>query len=337
MYFDTYGFEKQIKEITLKWDLDAEDKIKIVTKLKKIKTFSRVFNPKFNLTDDFYNHTVKYGNARTNHFIYTVKGRTGSGKSSIGAIILYWLYKDKIDLSNVVFSHHDQKRLLKKSNKNNTIMRDEQTVRVGLGSNAESLEIQNWDETLRRDGINFIYIAPTDRFHGTAHKNLEFVAMSRYKRISLFALYDGLEHGKYYTGFVLFNVPTQKWWRENGNSFWTKYNRKKDKFNEKTRADSHGINWKDFIDEIKEHKDYKQGLSMNQLKAIVVDLYIFQPKDFRDTILTIFLAKNPISRVKIKIPTKPDKCSSCGKDNMRYSRKDSAWKCNVCYTFLGID
>jgi len=333
-YYKTYDFENKIKEFSMYWDLSQEDRIKIITKLRRSKTYDRVFNKKFDLTRDFREDTIKHGLAKTDHFIYTIKGRTGSGKSSIGAIIMYWLYKDKINLDNVVFNHLYQKRLLRTMGKNNTIMRDEQTVRVGAGSIAENLEIQNWDETLRKDGINFLYIAPTDRFHGTAHKNLEFVARNKKKRISMFALYDGLENSKYYTGYVLFYIPTIKWWKENGGNFWAKYQRKKDKFNKATREDSHGIDWSFFIDEITEHKRWNKDINFNQLKAIIMELFVFQPKEIRETILTMYMARVGLKKAKVIAPPKPDKCPHCNKINMRYSRIDEAWKCNVCYSII---
>jgi len=333
-YFKTYEFENQFKQFTMNWDLEDEDRIKIITKLQRVKTFQRVFNPKFNLTESFRESTVKNGRARTNHFIYTVKGRTGSGKSSIGSIMMYWIDQDKISLDHVIFNHMQQKAVLKNGGKNITVLRDEQTARVGVGSNAENLEMQNWDETLRKDGINFIYIAPTDRFHGTAHKNLEFIARNKKKRISMFALYDGSQHGKYYTGYVLFYVPTIKWWKENGGNYWTKYQRKKDKFNKLTRSDSHGIDWNYYIDEIKDHKRWNDKINLNQLKAIVMELYVFQPKELREYITTMYLARVGIKKVRVKVPTKPLKCTVCNRDNMRYSKKEEGWKCNNCLNIM---
>lgn len=329
-YYRTYDFETDIKQFELKWDLDMEDKIRILTKLKKSKTFNRIFNPAYNLTDEFQRYTVKYGLARTDHFIYSIKGRTGSGKSSVGAVILYWLYKDKIDIKNVVFNHMQQKKLLKEMTDCKTIMRDEQTRRVGLGSMAESLEVQNWDETLRKPGINFIYIAPTDRFHGTAHKNLEYIARNKSKRISMFALYDGGEHSKYYTGYVLFRIPTTKWWKENGNSFWSKYQYRKDKFNEATMSDTHGIDWNMYIEEIKDHQSYKENLNHNQLKAIITEIYIFQPKELRDTIMTMYLARVGMKSKALTKPDKPDNCEDCNSISLRYYRREKAWGCMQC-------
>jgi len=330
MYFNKYNLEDQVKTISLEWELSMEDKIKIITRLKRVKTFERVFNPKFNLTSSFHEETMKHGKAPTDHFIYTIKGRTGSGKSAVGMNILYWLYNDKIDINQIVFNHLQQKRFLKIEHKNTTILRDEQTRRVGMGSMAENLEIQNWDETLRKQGLNFIYIAPTDRFHGTAHKNLEFVASNRKKRISMFALYDGMEHSKYYTGYVLFYIPTIKWWQENGNNMWMKYQRIKDKFNEKTLNDSHGVDWGYYIEEIKDHKMWNEYINQNKLKAIVIDLYIYQPKDFRDTIITMYLARVGLKRKASNGVNRPPRCPECGGKSIRWYNREGVYKCMTC-------
>ena len=325
--FKIYDFEKKVKEVSLKWELTDEDKIIIRDKLRRMPSFSRVFNPAYNLTNDFKDYILKYGNARTDHFIITIKGRTGSGKSSIGGVMLQWLYEKDLNVENVCFSHGEQKKLLKSAGKNVTIMRDEQTNRLGLGSKMEGMEIQTWDETLRKDGINFIYIAPTDRFHGTAHKNLEFVAKNKRARVSLFALYQGLERAKIYTGYVLFRVPTIKQWH---NNFWMKYQRKKDKFNLKTREDKHGIDWKQYIDEVKEHKAWNKHISFNDLKAIITDCFIFYPSQFRDTILTMYLHRVGIKKRKRKI-VKPEKCTACDSTYLRYYPSDEVWKCRKCY------
>jgi len=85
--------------------------------------------------------------------------------------ILYWLYNDKIDINQIVFNHLQQKRFLKIEHKNTTILRDEQTRRVGMGSMAENLEIQNWDETLRKQGFDFSVIQAL-----LGHKSLETTA-----------------------------------------------------------------------------------------------------------------------------------------------------------------
>ena len=330
MYFNKNILENTVKKISIEWELSMEDKIKIITRLKKVNTFERVFNNKFNLTSSFHNETMKYGKAPTDHFIYTIKGRTGSGKSAIGFNILYWLYQDKIDIRQIVFNHLQQKRFLKTDHKNTTILRDEQTRRVGMGSMSENLEIQNWDETLRKQGLNFIYIAPTDRFHGTAHKNLEFVARNKKKRVSMFALYDGMENSKYYTGYVLFYIPTMKWWKENGNSLWQKYQRIKDKFNEKTLNDSHGIDWDYYIEEIKDHKMWQEDINANKLKAIIVDLYIYQPKDFRDTISTMYMAKVGLKNNRANRLKRPEQCPECGSKWIQWFSKDNIFKCKKC-------
>ena len=231
----------------------------------------------------------------------------------------------------VVFNHLQQKKILKTAGKNVTIMRDEQTARVGLGSKADNLELQNWDETLRKDGINFIYIAPTDRFHGTSHKNLEFIARNKTKRISMFALYDGLENQKYYTGYVLFYVPTIKWWKDNGGGFWSKYQSKKDKFNKLTREDNHGIDWNYFIEEIKDFKRWNENINLNQLKAIITELYVFQPKEFRDTIQIMYMARVGLKSKSYKdIPPKPDKCPNCNSKWLLYAKTSGCWECKTC-------
>lgn len=327
-YITSYGWEQMVASARIEWDLEQEDLIKIYTHLKKNKTFERVFNPAYNLTQDFYDSTVKYGKARTDHFIYTIKGRTGSGKSTIGAIILYWIHGKDININQVVFNHLEQKKLLKSSHKNISILRDEQTVRVGLGAKSDDLEIQNWDETLRREGINFIYIAPTDRFHGTARKNLEFIAFNKKKRLSLFALYDGLEVSKYYTGYVLFNIPTTKWWKENTNDFWNKYNRKKDAYNKKTRDDEHGIDWNYFIEEVKDHKHWNENINHNELKSIIMELYVFKPKELRDAITTMYMAR--IGLKKKIVTDRPEKCIHCGSGWLRFNQGLKAWMCTKC-------
>ena len=109
-----------------------------------------------------------------------------------------------------------------------------------------------------------------------------------------------------------------------------KYQKIKDKFNEKTLNDSHGIDWDYFIEEIKDHKMYKDNINRNILKAIVLDLYIYQPKDFRDTILIMFMAKVGLNKSSANRPIRPEKCPECGSKWIQWFSKDNMFKCKKC-------
>jgi len=80
MYFNKYNLEDQVKTISLEWELSMEDKIKIITRLKRVKTFERVFNPKFNLTSSFHEETMKHGKAPTDHLFIPSKVEQGRVK-----------------------------------------------------------------------------------------------------------------------------------------------------------------------------------------------------------------------------------------------------------------
>ena len=166
----------------------------------------------------------------------------------------------KLVVEDILFSTEEILQRSKVIGMNHTLIRDEQTLGSGMGSDREKQEQENLEDTTRKFGLNIIFCSPNTRDHTTAHYNLEIICINKKERLTKIAIigYNGL-----YMGYFVLKVI------DDDDPIWIEYEKRKDKFIEAVlgrRMERLSLDVRSIA--LQKHKQFKHAKT-NELKRIV--------------------------------------------------------------------
>lgn len=202
-----------------KFECNKMQKVKFQEYIKSDQSFQNVFT--VDLTEYFKEESDRRILNKENHAVYGLTGETGSGKSiSILSLILY--YNPDFKVENIFWENQDILDNLNKCSSGDWVMRDETLKQFGIGSNRVQASINMIIETLRKAGINFVFLGAIDREIPTAHWYLEVVQRDSVRRVNRIAVRDNKNFK--YLGYIKLKVLDED------NPIWIEYNKKKDEY-----------------------------------------------------------------------------------------------------------
>ena len=154
-----------------------------------------------------------------NHGVFGMTGETGSGKSitALGIILHYY---PNFNADSIFWENQDILDNLKDFTTGQWVMRDETLQQFGMGSMRVQSSINMVIETLRKAGINFIFLGAIDREVPTAHWYFEIIQRDSKRRVNRVAIRDN--KSMKYLGYMKIKVL------EESNPVWIAYNERKD-------------------------------------------------------------------------------------------------------------
>lgn len=122
---------------------------------------------KRNINQLFISHCLFRFNHNAN-IIVSIIGQTGTGKSYAALSLAEFfseLLNSNFDIKNLDYDINSILKRINEFKKDNTVIMDEQTEEFGAGSGSLRMELKNFEETMRKRRINFIYCSPSLRTH----------------------------------------------------------------------------------------------------------------------------------------------------------------------------
>lgn len=197
----------------VKFKQSKTQKLMFQERVKIEPSFANCFRPDRNLTNDWFSEVQERMDGELeHHLVLTIKGKTGSFKSSVAQEIALRFKKD-FDPKNIVFDNNSLLNLASKSKPGDWFIRDESPFEFGVGSYRSEKQVQVLAETLRMRKNSLIFIAPTDRPVLTSHyvlETLDFTTDYKYVRVGVIDPWT-----QKYIGFILVEIHwNNKVWKE---------------------------------------------------------------------------------------------------------------------------
>ena len=207
MEYPIFDFEKRKEKTGFKWDMEPIEEQLFKDKAFTVPSYTRSWSSKYH-----YKHFLRGLKKRVNikgiadHFALHIIGRQGIGKSRVAQQIAKFLYPS-FSVDNITFDYDNTLKRAEYLPERSLILQDESTVKVGLGSEREMLDVQNAIETTRDHGLNFVFLSPTERNFSGIHYVLEVVQRSLKARRSKVAIKSP---SGTYLGYFIVNIPLDK-------------------------------------------------------------------------------------------------------------------------------
>jgi hypothetical protein len=245
----------------------AMEKVKLNALVKAYPTLEILNSSDYNFTKEFFEDLQDRMFNRQDHFIITVSGETGIGKSLLKQAIALKI-DPKITVKNICFKNEDLLNKAQDIKRRTILIKDEEPVGVGVGSLREELEMVNLQEITRKFQLSLLFGSPTERTHKTAHYNLLVIDKDYTRKLTRVAIENPYSEKKEFIGYIIVKVnPSLK-----TNKLWKKYNKIKDKFIDETLKRKSGarINHEEINKRIK--KAIKKDSRETEIKVTITAL-----------------------------------------------------------------
>jgi len=193
-------------------------------------TYRRAFLNRYDITDIFREELErKRDSPIPQHTILECNGDTGSGKSeAIMNIAMSWI-TDSWKKVHICMEASSFNQLASEAKRGDCIIRDEQPMRVGLGSVRENMQMINIGEITRKYRLNLAFVSPSPRYMVLSHYRLITLWMDTENWYNRLAVID--PRREICIGNI--DVPIMQ-----NNPLREKYELKKDEFIDATRKGS---------------------------------------------------------------------------------------------------